>query len=177
MVARKVQWRSQSAADARAQHGHKPRTQAPPSFSGLQYGNAEETRGVWGVLSQKILEFLSFLGRFWGYFRPYRRLELTMPLLRTCAQRKFTIVLTANTYTSRSGEHTDLVNLKIQIAKLRSSISTPLRTFSAQFAIDKGTFGTDNFQELLHWWGTTSSCCARAPVCPSLATPLERLQT
>ena len=28
------------------------------------------------MLPQKILEFLSFLGRFWGYFRPYRRLEL-----------------------------------------------------------------------------------------------------
>ena len=52
----------------------------------------------------------------------------------------------------------DLVILKIQIAKLRSSISTPLRTFSAQFAIDNGTFGTNNFQERLHWWGTTSSC-------------------
>ena len=47
-----------------------------PAFSGLQYGNAEATRGVWGMLPQKILEFLSFLGRFWGYFRPYRRLEL-----------------------------------------------------------------------------------------------------
>ena len=29
------QWRSQSAANARAQHGHKPRTQAPPSFQRL----------------------------------------------------------------------------------------------------------------------------------------------
>jgi len=47
-----------------------------PAFSGLQYRNAEATRGVWGMLPQKILESLSFLGRFWGYFRPYRRLEL-----------------------------------------------------------------------------------------------------
>ena len=47
-----------------------------PAFSGMQYGNAETTRGVWEMLPQKILEFLSFLGRFWGYFRPYRRLEL-----------------------------------------------------------------------------------------------------
>ena len=75
-----IQWRSQSAADARAQHGHTtfasslvPRPH--PAFSCLQYGNAEATRGVWGVLPRKILEFLSFLGRFWGYFRPYRRLE------------------------------------------------------------------------------------------------------
>ena len=73
-------------------------------------------------------------------------------------QRKFTVIVTANTYTSRSGELTDLVILKIQIAKLRSSISTTLHTFSAQFAIDNGTFGTNNFQERLHWWGTTSSC-------------------
>ena len=73
-----VQWRSQSTAVARAQHGHttfasslvsRPR----PAFSGLQYGNGEATRGVWGMLPQKIL---SFLGRFWGYFRPYRCLEL-----------------------------------------------------------------------------------------------------
>jgi len=62
----KKQWRSQSAADARAQHGHitfasslvlRPR----PAFSRLQYGNAEATRKVWGMLPQKILEFLSFL--------------------------------------------------------------------------------------------------------------------
>ena len=72
------QWRSQSAAVARAQHGHTtfasslvPRPR--PAFSGLQYGNGEATRGVWGMLPQKIL---SFLGRFWGYFRPYRCLEL-----------------------------------------------------------------------------------------------------
>ena len=83
-----------------------------------------------------------------------------MPLLRTCAARSVRSLwlLTANTYTSRSEELMDLVILKIQIAKLRSSISTSLRTFSAQFAIDNGTFGADNFQERLHWWGTTSSC-------------------
>ena len=46
------------------------------AFSGLQYGNAEATRGLWGVLPPKILKFLSFLGRLWGYFRPYHRLEL-----------------------------------------------------------------------------------------------------
>ena len=85
-----------------------------------------------------------------------------------CVQRKVTVVLTANTYTSRSGEHTDLIILKIQIAKLHSSISTPLRTFSAQFAIDNGTFATDNFQERLHWWGTTSSCYGTCPSVPQL---------
>ena len=35
-----------------------------PAFSRLQYRNAEATRGVWGMLPQKILDFLSFLGRF-----------------------------------------------------------------------------------------------------------------
>ena len=30
--------------------------------------------------------------------------------------------------------------------------------FCAQFAIDNSTFGTENFQERLHWWGTASSC-------------------
>ena len=64
-----TQWRSQNTADARAQRGHTtfasslvPRPR--PAFSGLQYGNAEATRGVWGMLPQKILEFLSFIGRF-----------------------------------------------------------------------------------------------------------------
>ena len=48
----------------------------PAQLLRLQYGNAEATRGVWGMLPQKILEFLSFLGWFWGYFRSYRRLQL-----------------------------------------------------------------------------------------------------
>ena len=52
------------------------RTQAPPSFKPLAVRNVEAARGVWGMLPQKTLEFLSFIGRFWGYFRPYRRLEL-----------------------------------------------------------------------------------------------------
>ena len=52
------QWRRQNAANARAQHGHTtfaslvPRPR--PAFSRLQYGNAEATRGVWGLLPQKI---------------------------------------------------------------------------------------------------------------------------
>jgi len=36
------------------------RTQAPPSFKLLAVRNAEATRGVWGVLPQKILKVLSF---------------------------------------------------------------------------------------------------------------------
>ena len=40
------------------------RTQAPPSFKPLAVRNAEAARGVWGMLPQKILEFLSFIGRF-----------------------------------------------------------------------------------------------------------------
>ena len=62
------QWRSQSAANARAHNGHimfasslVPRSR--PAFSRLQYGNAEATRRVWGLLPHKILEFLSFLAR------------------------------------------------------------------------------------------------------------------
>jgi len=43
------------------------------AFSGLQYGNAEATRGGLGVDPP---ENISFLGQFWGYFSPYRRLEL-----------------------------------------------------------------------------------------------------
>ena len=72
------QWRSQSAADARAQHGHTtfasslvPRPR--PAFSGLQYGNAEATRRGLGDAPR---ENFGFLDQFWGYFRPYRRLEL-----------------------------------------------------------------------------------------------------
>jgi len=49
-----------------------------PAFHRLQYGNAEGIREVWGDASPpppERFEFLSFLGRFWGYFRPYSRLE------------------------------------------------------------------------------------------------------
>ena len=131
-----IQWRSQNTANARAQRGHitfasglvpRPR---PALIKPLAVWNAEETSGVWGMLPQKILEFLSFIDRFWGYFRPHRHLEL---------------------------EHFDhAFTTNIQIAILRSSISTPLCTFSTQFAIDNGTFSTDNFQERMHWWGTAS---------------------
>ena len=136
------------------------RTQVPPSFSACSMEMQKQLAGSGGIFPRKFWNFLSFLGRFCGYFRPYRRLELKHFVCYepTCVQRKVTVVLTANTYTSKSGEHTDLVIVKIQIAKLRNSISTPLRTFSAQFAIDNSTFGTNNFQECLHWWGTTSSC-------------------
>ena len=48
----------------------------PAQLLRLQNGNAEATREVWGVLPQKILEFLSFLGRFCGYVSPYCRFEL-----------------------------------------------------------------------------------------------------
>ena len=53
--------RSQNTADARAQHGHTmfasslvPRPR--PAFCHLQYGNAEASRGVWGMFPPKILE-------------------------------------------------------------------------------------------------------------------------
>ena len=65
-----------------------------------------------------------------------------------------TVVLAANMHTLRSGEHTrPRYSEDTDISILRSSISTPLWTFSAQFAIDNSTFDTDNFQERLHWWG------------------------
>ena len=65
-----IQWRSQNTANARAQHGHitfasglvpRPR---PALIKPLAVWNAEETSGVWGMLPQKILEFLSFIDRF-----------------------------------------------------------------------------------------------------------------
>ena len=67
--------------------------------------------------------------------------------------------------TLRSGEHT---RPRFSEAILHSLISTPLCTFSAQFAIDNGTFGTDNFQERLHWWGTASNCQGTCPSVPQL---------
>jgi len=73
-------------------------------------------------------------------------------------QRKVTVVPTANTHTLRSVDHTRPRYSEGTIAILRSSISTPLCTFSVQFAIDNSTFGTDNFQEHLYWWSTASSC-------------------
>ena len=55
-----------------------------------------------------------------------------------------------------------------------NTVQLDFNTFSAQFAIDNGTFGTDNFQERLHWWGTASIVArARAPMCPNLAMPLQ----
>ena len=73
------------------------------------------------MLPQKILEFLSFLARS-GATIALNWSTLAMHSLRTCV----TVVLTANTHTLRSGEHTDHVILKIQIAILRGSISTTL---------------------------------------------------
>ena len=75
-----MQWRSQSAADARAQHGHTKFASSlvyPGSAQLLRFAvrKCRSNQGGLGVLPQKILEFLSFLGRFCGYFRPYRRLE------------------------------------------------------------------------------------------------------
>ena len=135
---------NETSGVARAQPmpGHSmgtTRTQAPPNFQRLAVWKCR--RGVWGMLPQKILKLLSFLGPFWGYFRPYRRLELEHFDNAFATNMRARSVRSANMYTSRSGEHIDLVILKIQIAKLRSSISTPLRTFSAQFAIAKPSKG------------------------------------
>ena len=148
------QWRSQNTADARAQNGHTTSSsrlvpRPHPAFCRLRYETSEATWGCGGMLPQKILEFLSFPGRLWGYFRTYHRLESGVPL-RLCLrykparpQRKVTVVLTANTHTWDQESIQDLVILRIQIAILHSSISIPLCTFSAQSVIDNGTFGTD----------------------------------
>ena len=61
------QWRSQSAANARTQHGHttfEHRSQGPPSFQPLA---VQKYRSNWGGLGEAPPEnfvFLSFLGRF-----------------------------------------------------------------------------------------------------------------
>ena len=114
------------------------RTQAPPSFSACSTKMQKQLGRSGECSPRKFWEFLSFLGRFCGYFRPYRCLELehfnhAFAANLPHVQRKVTVVLTANMHTLRSGKHTDLVILKIQIAILHSSISTPLYTFSAQF--------------------------------------------
>ena len=123
------QWRSQSSADARAHRGHKPRTQAPSSFQRLA---VQKQLGGSGGCSPRIFELpRSILGLLYAIPSPWiGALRQRLCYKPTRAQRKVTVVLTANTYTSRSGEHTDLVILKIQIAKLRSSISTPISTNS-----------------------------------------------
>ena len=52
------QWRSQNTANARAQRGHITfDTLAPPSFKLLAVPNAEETKGDWAMLPQKIMDF------------------------------------------------------------------------------------------------------------------------
>ena len=104
-----LQWRIQSAAVARAQHGHNTLRVASclgPAQLPAAYSTEMEKQlgGSGGCFPRK---FLSFLGRFWGYFRPYRCLELehfgNAFATNLRAQRKITVVLTANTYTSRSG--------------------------------------------------------------------------
>ena len=72
------QWRSQSAAVARAQHGHtmlRVTSCLGPAQPSAAYSTEmkKQLGGFGGCLPRK---FLSFLGRFWGYFRPYRCLEL-----------------------------------------------------------------------------------------------------
>ena len=88
-----LQWRSQSAAIARAQHGHTtfasslvPRPH--PAFSSLQYGNGEATMGVWGMLPQKILSFLKLVdsGATLGHTVALNWSTSTMPLLQTCVR-------------------------------------------------------------------------------------------
>ena len=98
-----------------------------------------------------------------------------MPLLRINlrAQRKVTVVLTANTHTLRSGEHTrPHYSEGTDIAILRSSISTPLCIFSAQFAIDKVHSAPIIFRSACTGGAQPLVARARTPVCPSLATPV-----
>ena len=125
--------------------------------------SAEATRGI---LLWKSFEFLSFPGRFWGYFSPYCLLE-SVALWPFFGE--VSLLLTANSHTLSDGSIQDLIILKIQIATLRSLISTPLRIFSTWFMIYNSTFGSDDFPACLHWQGTVSSCYR---MCPSLGTPL-----
>lgn len=63
-------------------------------------------RGSGGMLLQKILSFLSgfwLLGLLQGIQLPWIRSTSTMPAVRTCAQRKVTVLLMTKTI---SGEHT-----------------------------------------------------------------------
>ena len=55
------------------------------------------------------------------------------------------------------------------VAILRHSICRPL---SARFTIDNGTISADDSGAYLRWWARPPVARARAPVCPSLATPL-----
>ena len=73
-------------------------------------------------------------------------------------------------YTLSDGSIQDLIILKIQIAILRSLISTPLGIFSAQFTIYSSTFGSDDFLARLHSRGTVSILATA--MYPSLGMPL-----
>ena len=73
-------------------------------------------------------------------------------------QCKVTVVLTENMHTLRSGEHTRPRYSEGADSNTAQLDFNNFVRFCAQFAIDNGTFGTDNFQERLHWWGTASSC-------------------
>ena len=82
-----------------------------------------------------------------------------------------TVVLTANTHTLRSGEHTrPCYSEGTDNYILCSSFSTLLCTFSSRFVIDNSAFGTNNFHERLHGGVQPLVARARTPVC--LATPL-----
>ena len=70
-------------------------------------------------------------------------------------------------------ERTKLVILWIYIAIVRCSIS---RRCGARFAIDNDTISADNLLAYTCTGGTRPLVArARAPVCPSLATPLQPL--
>ena len=83
-------------------------------------------------------------------------------------QRMVTVALTAKMHTLRSGEHT-----RPRYSEDTDSNTAQLdfNTF-VQFAIDNGTFGTDNFRSTYTGGAQPPVARARTPVCPSLATPL-----
>ena len=101
---------------------------------------------------------LGFPGRFWCNFRLCCCLN-QLGALRLCLQYKSMHGVISLHYSRPTHIHwdqesiRDLVLMRIQIAILCSLISIPLCIFSAQFAIDNNTFGTDNFQARLYWWG------------------------
>ena len=160
-----LQWRSQETANARAQHGHT-------TFVGSSVQNKETNLGgLGGMLPQ---EFLSFVGRFWGYLRPYRRLE-SGPLLlcRSCVRCKVT-----SWQTCMQGSVQDFVIItkfrtlpwshctwfmRIQRARLKT-----LCVFSARLWSTTPLLVSIVCKRACSWWGMASSCWG---TCPSVPQP------
>ena len=135
-----IQWRSQSAADAGAQHGHSTFASSLvrrplPAFSRLQYGKCRSNSSEPPPKKFGIFElFRSILWLLWAIPSPcIGTLDHAFAAnLHARSVRSLYIVLTANTHTLRSGEHT-----RPRYPEDTDSYTAQLdfNTFSAQFAI------------------------------------------